>query len=124
MYRHTAPVLLRALIGTFQDEKREAEEQQKGSKRSKTVQNADSDADAELSGPLPPTERQRQALSASLAVPEHTTAEDDIFEEDFVENETDRDFIDDDGAEPAEDAPYYSDGEQGQPDYTTNPSMQ
>lgn len=63
---------------------------------------------------MAPTERQRQAQAASEAGPERMPILENSDEEDLLENEFDRDFIDDDGAEPAEEAPYFSDGEQGE----------
>ena len=72
------------------------------------------DEDEEEAGGLPAaqTQRQREATERVGRGQELMPLQDESDPEDLVENDLDRDFIDDEGVEPPEDGGYASDGEQ------------
>jgi hypothetical protein len=93
------------------EERKQEEDAQKAAKRQKQLAAVYLDEEDDEAGNLPQTQRQREAAQRDKGQ-ERMPVMDESDPEDLVENDVDRDFIDDEGAEPLEDGGYASDGEQ------------
>ena len=93
------------------DERRAAEQ---ATKRQKQLAGVGLDEEEEEAGGLPvaQTQRQREAAERTGRGQELMPLQDESDPEDLVENDLDRDFIDDEGVEPPDEGGYASDGEQ------------
>jgi len=94
------------------EEKRAVEQ---AAKRQKQLAGEGLDEDEAEAGGLPQTQRQREAAERTGRGQELMPLQDESDPEDLVENDLDRDFIDDEGVEPPEEGGYASDGEQREP---------
>ena len=94
------------------EQRKDAEETQKSAKRQKQLAAVLLNEEDDETGNLPQTQRQREAAQRADTGQERMPILDESDPEDLVENDVDRDFIDDEGADPLDDGGYASDGEQ------------